>query len=59
MTELKPEALPGLTLLQGLAVVGPGGVRREEYSKRASRSKLSGAAGAADEMTAGVGERSL
>jgi hypothetical protein len=43
--------LPGLTLLQGMAVVGPQGRRTEEYSRPASRSKPGGGSG----VTAGIG----
>lgn len=49
--DVAAEPLPGLTLLQGMAVVGPGGRRTEEYSRPASRSKPGGGSG----VTAGIG----
>lgn len=57
MTELSSEPLPGLTLLQGMVVMGAGAARREEYSRPASRSKpKSEGAALTGGMTAGVGE---
>lgn len=54
--ELNPEPLPGLTLLQGMVVLGPQGVRREEYSRPASKSKPAQGSAVPGGMTAGIGE---
>jgi hypothetical protein len=55
-TELHPEPVPGLLLLQGMVVTGPQGQRREEYSRATSRSKGTGGGGATGNKTAGIGE---
>jgi len=54
--ELNPEPLPGLTLLQGMVVLGPQGARREEYSRAASKSKPAQGSAVPGGMTAGIGE---
>lgn len=58
-TQPNPHEVPGLILLQDMVVAGPQGVRNEQYSRPASRSKAqqgssSGSAGTA--VTPGIGE---